>query len=1010
MPGGHHMSTAVRRTLSAAVAAAMAIAGLALAQGPATGASGNLTVPNTITTQQLGGSLTPASLAQQLMSADGSMGTVTNVTYTGSPIQARTVVVNDPVVVGFTNGIILSSGNIADAVGPNSSEGITTDVGATDQAFGKADPDLNTLISGSQTVYPMTFDSASLEFDVVPVSSTLYFTYVFGSDEYMEWVNLYNDVFAFWVTDSATGVKTNCATVPGAAGADPVSIYTVNANVNPSLYRNNSTWFDPATNPLNIESDGISVELICKASVSAGKPAHIKLAIADTSDQILDSIVMIKAHSFSTTAPESCNNGVDDEDVDSVADEQDPECQALGSAPTATNTPNGATVSTTVTFSGASSTSDNPPFTGAEGQPIPLDAQMLGVTKGAIDGLAEPGTPGVFGVSTSWTINPINGSTGTCFATDASGVQLVAPAALTDAGDPAIAYAICSNNGEYTARVDVWDNEGHSMMDTDVDFFVQDAPPQVTGVTVDLPQATTDDTVVAAGFVGTYGTDDSVTSCSISFGDGSPVVDAPLGEGGLCSASHQYSATGVAKISVIATDSDGSTGAAVVPVSITEGSMAQQTITASGPASAAYGTTFTITASSDNSAANAPALTYSSTGPCSSAVGASFTMTKGLGTCIVTVSQPGDATHLAAKSVDVQVPAALRPLTIAAANKTKVSGQADPVLTASIASGTLAAGDTVSTTSTRAPGEAVGSYPITVATYPIVNGTTPVTGNYMVTTTPGTLIITAPLPAIGSFTPTTGGPGTPVTIAGSNLTGATSVKFGTAAAPFTVLSATSILTSVPAFTAASSVALSVTTPSGTATSTATFSATTTKKAPTVTTLTPAFGAPGSTVTITGTNLAGVTSASLGTVAMTNVKVLSATSLTATVPSAADGAISIVTAGGTGKSSSTFDVAPYATSLTYGGSTSLTRNTALTLKATLKQTSGGALLAGQTVTFSYVYATKTYTYTAVTNASGVATVTPAPLAPNAAATLKVTVSFAAAGTYSGSTATGTVTVK
>ena len=39
---------------------------------------------------------------------------------------------------------------------------------------------------------------------------------------------------------------------------------------------------------------GLSVELICSAPVNAGQTNHMKLAIADTSDQILDSFVMLK--------------------------------------------------------------------------------------------------------------------------------------------------------------------------------------------------------------------------------------------------------------------------------------------------------------------------------------------------------------------------------------------------------------------------------------------------------------------------------------------------------------------------------------------------------------------------------------------------------------------------------------------------------------------------------------------------------------------------------------------
>lgn len=83
--------------------------------------------------------------------------------------------------------------------------------------------------------------------------------------------------------------------------------------------------------------------------------------------------------------------------------------------------------------------------------------------------------------------------------------------------------------------------------------------------------------------------------------------------------------------------------------------------------------------------------------------------------------------------------------------------------------------------------------------------------------------VSAAAPTIASFTPTTGGPGTIVTITGTNLTGATVVRIGTFNVPvFTATSATAITLTLPAGTGSASGYLSVTTPGGTATSTALF--------------------------------------------------------------------------------------------------------------------------------------------------------------------------------------------
>ena len=80
-------------------------------------------------------------------------------------------------------------------------------------------------------------------------------------------------------------------------------------------------------------------------------------------------------------------------------------------------------------------------------------------------------------------------------------------------------------------------------------------------------------------------------------------------------------------------------------------------------------------------------------------------------------------------------------------------------------------------------------------------------------------------PTVTSFTPPSGPVGTSVTIAGTNFTGATAVKFnGMAATTFTVNSATQITATVP--TDATTGMISVTTPSGTGTSSSSFTVTT----------------------------------------------------------------------------------------------------------------------------------------------------------------------------------------
>jgi subtilisin-like proprotein convertase family protein len=139
--------------------------------------------------------------------------------------------------------------------------------------------------------------------------------------------------------------------------------------------------------------------------------------------------------------------------------------------------------------------------------------------------------------------------------------------------------------------------------------------------------------------------------------------------------------------------------------------------------------------------------------------------------------------------------------------------------------GTTAGGGLTSAPPAPAPAAPYGS------TLAVFNGTNPVgTWNLYVYDDTGTdtgsisggwsLSITVAAPTITSFNPTSGSDGTSVVITGTELTGATSVKFGAVAATFTVNSATQITTSVPA--TAVTAPISVTTPGGTATSATSF--------------------------------------------------------------------------------------------------------------------------------------------------------------------------------------------
>jgi hypothetical protein len=229
----------------------------------------------------LNGGLTPSDLAQVLV---GPGVTVTSATITGNNLQfGRFTGLG---AVGVDSGVGLSSGSIGQVVGPNVSDGLTT-------AFGTpGDPDLNALVAPVPT-----FDAAVLTIQFVPAGSQITFDYVFGSDEYNEFVNAaFDDVFGFFVNGQ------NCATVAG----QRVSVNSIN-NGNPfgtggpnsGLYRNNDPN-DPGPATIDTEMDGLTSLLTCSAIVSPGATSTLKLAIADTADSALDSAVFLRDGSLSS--------------------------------------------------------------------------------------------------------------------------------------------------------------------------------------------------------------------------------------------------------------------------------------------------------------------------------------------------------------------------------------------------------------------------------------------------------------------------------------------------------------------------------------------------------------------------------------------------------------------------------------------------------------------------------------------------------------------------------------
>lgn len=179
--------------------------------------------------------------------------------------------------IGLDSGIIISTGHAVDAVGPNN-----TNISTSNNEG--SDPDLNTIADG------VTVDAAYLKFDFIPISDKIKFRFVFGSEEYPEFVGQnYNDVFGFFINGPGFVGNQNIALIPGTN--IPISIETINSNTNAQYYTNNA-------NGTTVQYDAFTKVIEIVATVTPCESYTIKMAIADVLDRAYDSGIFIEAQSF----------------------------------------------------------------------------------------------------------------------------------------------------------------------------------------------------------------------------------------------------------------------------------------------------------------------------------------------------------------------------------------------------------------------------------------------------------------------------------------------------------------------------------------------------------------------------------------------------------------------------------------------------------------------------------------------------------------------------------------
>ncbi len=204
----------------------------------------------------------PTSDATVLTNAILGLGiTASNLSFTNDGAEAGTFTGGNASGLGFDSGIVLTTGTTACVPGPNNQSGCT----------------------GSGTF-------TSLSFDFTTSTGDVFFNYVFGSEEYNEYVNAgFNDRFELRLDG------TNIALLPGGGGT--VEIDNVNNSVTSAFFRDNTGG------ALDLQYDGLTTVLTASATGLSAGTHTFEFFITDVGDANLDSGVFIQAGTFSGEPP-----------------------------------------------------------------------------------------------------------------------------------------------------------------------------------------------------------------------------------------------------------------------------------------------------------------------------------------------------------------------------------------------------------------------------------------------------------------------------------------------------------------------------------------------------------------------------------------------------------------------------------------------------------------------------------------------------------------------------------
>jgi hypothetical protein len=234
-----------------------------------------------------------------------------NIQGTLSPLASGTFTSTGNANFTLTNGIIISTGSVSG--NPN-----------VPSFFASTSHNTPGTALLNPVVAPwITYDAQTITFDFKAASDSVEFDFVFGSEEYNEYVNTsFNDVFAFFVSGPGYAPNTNVAMVPGTT--TPISINTVNngnsAGVSQGPCTNCAYFIDNVAQPAPIDFafDGMTTTLKIKFAVQPCDDYTFTIAIADVGDGVFDSGVLLGANTFIACPNVQINNRLTSASPDTI--------------------------------------------------------------------------------------------------------------------------------------------------------------------------------------------------------------------------------------------------------------------------------------------------------------------------------------------------------------------------------------------------------------------------------------------------------------------------------------------------------------------------------------------------------------------------------------------------------------------------------------------------------------------------------------------------------------------